>query len=327
MGLIEKHFRARLKKMKAILKVAKNMPFEVLILKVVQRIRKKSVTDVIGTTWNIGQGLVDYYLNPSAKRQSSLPKPDYEKIRSDMENAGFNVIPYRIDVANFYKWLSKADFPKKYIDSYGPKFVEKALEHYLGTKLLELGRKDVLIDVAAAHSPWFEIAERMYGCKAYALDLSFPKGINGKKIGADATAMPLPDGFATKMTLHCAYEMFEGDADSRLIPEAERVLVLGGKMVILPLYMHNFYFADSSPWADRRGLEYQGAVRVWRDDGYNVRFSRKYSVDVFIERVVKQIGSLSLIIYFIENEKEVDQNCYCKFVAVFSKDTMNGGSY
>ena len=320
MGLTEKRFRARLRQLKANLEAAKNMPLEVLIAKVVARIRGKRITGIIGATWNVGQGLMDYYLNPSAKKQSELPKQNYEKIRADMENAGLQVIPYRIDVADFYKWLDKAAFPKEYIDSYGTKFVEKALEHYLGAKLLELGgREDVMIDIAAASSPWFEIAERMYGCKAYALDLSFPEGINEKKIGADATATPLPDGFATKIALHCAYEMFEGDADIRLIPEAERVLAPGGRMIILPLYMHNFYFADSSPLADRRGLDYQGAVRVWRDDVHNVRFSRKYSVNAFIERVVKHLGSLSLTIYFIENEKEVDPICYCKFVAVFQK--------
>jgi len=125
--------------MKAVLKVAKNMPFKVLISKVIQRIREKSITGIIGVAWNIGKGLIDYYLNPSTKRQSHLPKPDYGKVCSDMENAGLNVIPYRIDVADFYKWLGKADFPKKYVDSYGPIFMEKALEHYLGTKLLELG--------------------------------------------------------------------------------------------------------------------------------------------------------------------------------------------
>lgn len=48
--------------------------------------------------------------------------------------------------------------------------------------------------------------------------------------------------------------------------------------------MHNFYFADSSPITDRRRLDYQGAIRVWRDDGHRVRFSRKYSVVVFIKR-------------------------------------------
>lgn len=48
--------------------------------------------------------------------------------------------------------------------------------------------------------------------------------INDKKIGADATKIPLPDGFAMKMALHCTYEMSEGDADIRLLPKAHRVL-------------------------------------------------------------------------------------------------------
>lgn len=138
-------------------------------------------------------------------------------------------------------------------------------------------------------------------------------------IGADATNMPLPDGFATKMALHCAYEMFEGDADIRLLPETQRVLASDGRMVILPLYMHNFYFASSSPFADRRRLDYQGAERVWRDDGNKIRLSRKYSVKAFIDRVISNLHGLKLKVFYIENEKEVDDRCYIKFAAVFEK--------
>ena len=288
------------------------------IEKIFRRISQRGFWDTITLLWHVGTNLLDYYLNPFTKRVSRLFPADHEKIRKELEAAGLTVVPYRIDGTDFRNWLKEACFPKEYVNSYGKVFIEKALEHYVGSKLLGLKKEDVLIDVAAAHSPWFEIVERMYGCKAYALDLAFPKGINGKKIGADATAMPLPDGFATKMALHCAYEMFEGDADMRLLPEAYRVLA-GGKMVIIPLYMHNFYFADSSPWTDRRNLDYQGAKRVWRDDGHRVRFSRKYSVEAFLKRVVTNLSGLSLKVYYIENEKEVSPVCYLKFVAVFEK--------
>ena len=264
-------------------------------------------------------GIIDYYLNPFAKKQKNLPPPDYKKIRADMEHSGLQVIPYNINVADFRRWLDRANFPEEYANSYSSLFVEKALEHYIGAQLLELQPGDTFVDVAAAHSPWFEIAERLYRVNAYALDLSFSPGIQGRKIGADATAMLLPDGFASKMALHCAYEMFEGDADIRLIPEAERVLAPNGLMVILPLYMHDFYFADSSPLADRHRLDYQGAVRVWRQPCSPVRFSRQYSVPAFMERVVSHLGSLKLTIYYIENEKDVAPQCYCKFAAVFQK--------
>lgn len=199
-----------------------------LITKTLHRVRNKGLFDTFGLVFHITGGLIDFYLNPFAKKQSKLALPDYEKIKSGFESFDIEVTPYWINIDGFHRWLKEADFPKNYCSSYGGLFIEKSLEHYVGAKLLELQKGDILIDVAASSSPWFEIAERMYGCKAYALDLAFPKGINGKKIGADATAMPLPNGFATKLALHCAYEMFEGDSDIRLLPEAYRVLAGGG---------------------------------------------------------------------------------------------------
>jgi len=289
------------------------------LMKLPNHIKEKGFINTASLLLNIGTGVIDFYLNLSAKKQSKLPMPDNEKIRSDLEAAGVKVISYKIDVDDFKIWLKKASFPERYVNSYGGLFVEKALEHYVGAQLLELRSEDILIDVAAAHSPWFNIAERLYSCKAYALDLSFPAGIHGKMIGADATNMPIPEGFATKMALHCAYEMFEGDADIRLLPETKRVLAENGRMAILPLYMHNFYFAHSSPFADRRGLDYQGAERVWRDDGNKIRFSRKYSVKAFVKRVISNLHGLKLKVFYIENEKEVDNRCYIKFATVFEK--------
>jgi hypothetical protein len=290
-----------------------------LVSRAVKRIQKKGLLDTAGFALHILSGLADFYLNPFAKKQSRLTKLDYNRIKRDFEARGIEVVPYQIDINEFKAWLSEAKFPEYYSKSYDDVFSEKALEHYVGSKLLDLYKGDVLIDVAASSSPWLEISERMYDCTTYALDLGFPPGINGKKIGADATAMPIPSGFATKMVLHCAYEMFEGDADIRLLPEAYRVLAGGGKMVILPLYMHNFYFADSSPLSDRRDLDYQKAERVWRDDGHRVRFSRKYSVEAFSDRVVNNLTGFKLKIFHIENEKEVSPACYLKFAAVFEK--------
>ena len=51
-----------------------------------------------------------------------------------------------------------------------------------------------------------------------------------------------------------------------------------------------------------------------------VRFSRKYDVKNFIDRVVEIKGSLDLKIMYIENEKDVNSTCYLKFAAMFEKD-------
>jgi SAM-dependent methyltransferase len=264
----------------------------------------------------------DYYLNSHAKRQGALPQPNHTNICKDFEALGVTVVPYTIDVDGFNDWIEQVQFPSDYVDSYGEVFAEKALEHYVGASLLQMKSGDVLIDVAAAHSPWYEMAERASGCTGYALDLEFPLGVHGRKIGADATHMPLSDEFATKIALHCAYEMFEGTADIRLLSEAYRVLRGNGKMVILPLYMDEFYYVLSSPYTDRRGLDYGGAEVVWRDDPYHVRFSRHYSVKAFYERVVINLNGFALKIYYIENEREVSPKCYLKYAALFEKPSV-----
>jgi hypothetical protein len=295
------------------MRIAKN------VMSVIEHVQKNGVLDTIGLLGHMGMGMLDFYCNPYAKKQSKLPSPDYKRIYKDFKGASINIIPFRINTDEFREWVEKASFAKEYAESYGKLFPEKALEHYVGAKILEINKDDVLIDVAAAHSPWYQIAERLYGCKAYALDKIFSPGIKNAKIGADATKMPLPDNFISKIALHCAFEMFEGDADIQLLPEVRRVLKLRGRMVIIPLYMHNLYFADSAPISDRRGLDYQGAERIWRDDGHRVRFSRKYSVASFLKRIAVNLDGLNLTLYFIENEKDISPECYLKFAALFEK--------
>ena len=302
------------------------MKARTLFSRFVGRIRRRGLLDTLGAAWNIALGLADYHLNPLALKESKVLPRDWAEIRAEMEERGLDVAPYRINVANFRDWLNQAAFPDYYVQSYGDVFIEKALEHYVSTDLLELKPGKVFIDVAASSSPWLNIAPRLYGVMALALDLNPPTAsVLGYKIVSDATHMPFPDNSVDGLALHCAYETFEGNADSRLIPEAARVLRRGGRMVILPLYMHHLYYADSSPGADRRGLDYQGAKRVWREErngrvGFGgVRFSRKYDVPAFLERVVRFKGSLRLTICYIENETEVDPNCYLKFAAVFEK--------
>ena len=290
-----------------------------VVSKVIRVVKSQGLAHSLGYTFSAVPSLADYYLNPFAMKRSKLPDADYEQVRAQMECAGLDVKRYHVDVATFRNWLDRAAFPKEYVALYGPVFVEKALEHYLSASLLDL-RGDVFIDIAAASSPWYEIAQRLYGCTAYALDLSYPRGIHDRKIGADATNMPLADGFASRLALHCSYEMFEGNADIRLLSEAARVLASGGQMVILPLYMHHLYhYVESAPGADRRGLDYDGAIRVWSERPFGHRFSRRYSVDALMARVVGHLEGLSLRIYYVENEKEIDPSCYCKFVGMFQK--------
>jgi SAM-dependent methyltransferase len=283
-------------------------------------LRNKGLWNLINLSWHIGIGFLDYKFNPRSIQAHKLPKPDYDRIQKEMERVGIRVVQYYVDAEDFHWWVDQANFPKWYLQQ-NP-IPEKLLEHYLSAKFLELSVCKRMIDVAAANSPWKDITPKLYGVSAFSLDLQMSVMIDAtNQIVADATFMPVGSNMVDGVALHCAFEAFEGDADIRLIPEVDRVLKPGGKMVVLPLYMHQIYYVDSSPLADRRGLDYQGALRVWREDRGRVRFSRKYNVAAFYQRIVKTKGSLMLTIYRIINLKEIDPSCYCNFVAVFEKST------
>jgi hypothetical protein len=165
-----------------------------------------------------------------------------------------------------------------------------------------------------------EIYHRLYGCKTYAQDLTYPLGVHGDRIGGDAAALPLPDGFATKMALHCSFEHFEGDSDVGFIRECLRVLAPGGKVVIVPLYMSDTYAIHVDP------LKAVQSERLFEQDavvgfikGWHHPFGRQYDPAHLKSRVVESGRGLGFQVLSIQNAKQVDESCYVRFALVISK--------
>ena len=209
----------------------------------------------------------------------------YKSVKERLVSAGVLVEPVDIDIPDFERWLK--DFPeiRRHYENKGDVFIEKCLEHYLAYRYLNISVNDVYIDVAGAGSPWAEILNAM-GVKAYRLDLSFPMGINGVDIGADAGDTRLPDDFASTLSLQCAYECFMGDADIFFVKEASRILDNNGRYVIAPLYLADVHFVSTSPYCNQAEVTIEPEARkVWRDDDYKVPFSRHYSPESFAERI------------------------------------------
>ena len=206
--------------------------------------------------------------------------------------------------------------------------IEKPLEHYLTMKYLEIKSEDVFIDVAAASSPWAKLLRKKYGCRrAYRQDLIYEDDINGFDIGGNAGNMPLPDGFADVLTLHCAYECFQGNSDIEFAKEAGRVLKNSGRLGIVPLYLDSVYFVKSGPKADRRFINVEEEAKcIWRDDDYlSEPFSRHYSPESFMERVVNNLEGLKGEIIHFTNLSELEghfkgQRIYCHFMFGAIKD-------
>jgi hypothetical protein len=240
-----------------------------------------------------------------------------------LRDAGYAVHEHALSVEGYCEYLHQARygrFPRYYAGGTAPNFAEKSLEHYTAAQLLDLEPDDVYVDVANAYSPVPEIYHDVYGCRTFRQDLLFPKGLHGNVIGGDAGAMPVPDGFATKMALHCSFEHFEGDADRRFIREAARVLAPGGRLCILPLYLYTGYAIQTDPATlSLRGLQPDTGATVYGAKGWRERHGRFYDVPHLTTRVSAQMGDLRLTIYAIRNASEVDPSCYLKFAAVFEQ--------
>ena len=233
-----------------------------------------------------------------------------------------NIIPLRIEKSEFAKYLQRWDYQRLYSKNKE----EKALEHFVSIKLLKFNTGDVFIDIASANSPFPRIISEVYGCNVYRQDMVYPYGVNGMNIGGDASALPIESNWVSKMTLHCSFEHFEGDADMRFIKEVSRVLKPGGMVCILPLYLRKEYCNLSDPAVDRTGLVFDKGAAIKEVAGWDNRFGRIYSIDKFKERILNNCGDLESAIYFLENEKDAHQECYLKFILILKKPLSLVGS-
>ncbi len=255
-------------------------------------------------------------------KSSIILHPQVDDIVDDLKKNGVNIIDFKVNLAEFRQYLDKADyskFPNYYGGGKAKNFIEKSLEHYLTSRMLEISKDDVYIDVASENAPTAEIVHKLTGCTAYRQDLIFPKGVHGSTIGGDACNMPVKDGFATKMALNCSFEHFEQNADMRFIKEASRVLRKGGKLCIAPLYLFNKYVILTDPVVlPREGMPFDSDAILYCVKDWGERHARFYDVSHLVSRVING-SDLKLTLCVVLNEREVDQTCYVKFVGLFEK--------
>lgn len=239
---------------------------------------------------------------------------------NSLKSLGYEVQDYHIDVADYRAYFEQAAYKEKYPNYYDFNLPEKSLEHYIAAKLLELGPEDVYIDIASEGSPVPEIYQRLYGCTTYRQDLSYPPGLNNRMIGGNAADMPVPNGFASKMALHCSFEHFENESDINFIKEVGRVLKPGGSVCIVPFYLHDKYAILTDPnVAVPQKVQFEEDAILYCDPTWKNRHGRFYDPVHLYERIHKQLNGMKMTIYKIMNAREVNSSCYVEFAGLISK--------
>ncbi len=176
---------------------------------------KPIIEEKIGRIFEIRSRLKEFENAPEIEKASYWEKKfEAQEFVERFLQAGIEVEEIKIDIRDFVKWMEDYSALVEFYSNMEDARIEKVLEHYLTLKYLDVKPTDVVIDVAAANSP-FAKTLRQKGMKAYRQDLVYHGGINGHDIGGDAGNMPVADGFADVLTLHCAFECFQRDADIR----------------------------------------------------------------------------------------------------------------
>ena len=230
------------------------------------------------------------------------------------------VRPFFLDVDDFAVWRRRAAYDERHPGYYRHNLLEKSLEHYVAATFLRLGPGMTYLDVASESATAAEVYERLYQAHSIALDLSFAPGLHGSKLGCNADAIPLSDHSIDAMALHCSFEHFEGDSDMGFIREAARLLRPGGRCVIAPLYLCQYYACLTDPLvAGACQAPFDPEARIVALRGWNNRHGRFYDVDRFVRRVWANRGSLDVTLYHLENRLSAGPACYLRFFAVLEQ--------
>jgi len=234
---------------------------------------------------------------------------------------GLPFIACPIDVEAYRAYVERAEYRRKYREYYAGNQVEKSLEHFVGLTLLGVKKDDVFVDLASEHSPVPDIYRALTGCTSYRQDIMYPAGIDGDRIGGDAAALPVADGFFTKATLTCSLEHFEQDADRGLFRELARVLRPGGKVCVAPYYCYEELAVQTDPvMSVPAEVPFDEGVPVHCAAGWNNRHGRFYSPKAFRERIMASVaGKMRFDFFHLVNAHEVDPTVYLRFAVVATR--------
>lgn len=265
-------------------------------------------------------------LNGHARyEQETNPDLDLEIVR-ELKQFGLPVGSYWIDQDRFMNYLDLDLYSKEYYHAGKVRdsaFIEKALEHFISIDLLKPTKDSVCIDVGSGNSPFGRILTKICGTKnSYRQDLCFPGGVTGDKIGGDASSMPFDDNSVDAITLHCAFEHFEGRTDVKFLAEAQRVLKKGGKLIILPFYLSSAYTIHLDPVnnilkAKSPVIEDDEAVIRYCDSRQS--FSRHYDPKAMKKRLLSSITGMHIDLFHVKNFRIIHPDCYLRFIALFTK--------
>jgi len=271
-------------------------------------------------TLNIKQAAhVPQFANPDEK--------ELTEIEESLLALDITLHDFTPSLESFTNFQNEAYFPTDYhggID--GPVWDEKLLEHWIAYELLGVTNyqsEDIYIDIAAGNSPWAQKLHERYGIASNAIDLNIHSTFENLPYYKveNATASSFEDSSVTGASLQCAYEMFAKQDDISLWKEMARILKPGGKVIIVPLYLHSHYCAYATPDYYGKGYSDSAAKEYVCSDWMGIPSARFYDTEQLKKRVLDTITSLGMEykLHVLRNKSELGNGIYCHFILEVTK--------
>lgn len=272
---------------------------------------------------------IEAYIEHKNKMVPELSFSDLDKIEGKLREKGYLTKISLINENDFLRFERQLNFGGEYHAEINNRYRRKILEYYYAYNFLCLDNASTsytYIDVGASGSPFAEWLRNNKKIRAFAVDLKhFRRSDLDYYIEADATHLPFEDETVDGISMQSSFECFCGnDIETKLIIEYARVLKKGGRIIILPLYMHNIFLSSLSPNFYGMGNVDEGAVECIRIDcGRGLQFARFYDIEALDQRVISvaEEYGLTVHIYSIPNQNvEIDGFVYLKFILELRKD-------
>ena len=239
-------------------------------------------------------------------------------ILEKLKKFGFDVINYSIDEKDYCDYLRIVNYREnypRYFREFGAALCQKSVQHYVSYRLLNMRKNSVYIDVASSNSVFPQIVKKFVGdLEVYKQDISYKWGIHQELIGSFASNIPMSDNSVDYMTLHCSIEHFEDNEDFKFFQEALRLLAVGGKVCIIPLYLADEYVIVTSPsvWKNKYSVYAEAPkldtrAKICLNDSIKQRQSKCFSAEILKEELLDKYKDVfNITIYYIENADKIE---------------------
>ena len=215
----------------------------------------------------------------------------YATVETSIHDAGLMGAPVEISVSRFTEWkemIRYSDYFPSYYAASNHYLYHKQIQHLVSILLTPPEPSSVWMDIASSTSPFPEVLRQLYKITVFRQDLSYPSGVNGLTVGSDATQIPVPGESIDRVSLHCSFEHFQGNADSEFVKELARILRPGGMAAIIPIYIANKYQILSNPrYWPKYGIPSEQGANVVASQSYWEHHGRFYDWPNLKKRVLE----------------------------------------